>query len=415
MFNKQFKNISPSSTLRINEISKILENDGKEIFKFGLGQSPFPIPDELVVTLKKNAHQKDYLNVSGLENLREAVAKYHTKRNKYPYDKNNVLIGPGSKELIFQSQMVLDMPIILPKPSWVSYEPQAKFLNKKIFWIETCKKTNWHLTANNLIDHCKRFQFNNQLLILNSPSNPTGTINEQLKEISDVCKEFNIIIISDEIYSELNFSGKYHSISHFYPEGTIISSGLSKWCGAGGWRLGTIIFPDELNNIFQTIRSVASETFSSVSAPIQYASVKAFTVNHENYLKTSRKILKIVSNFVYEELSSIGVDCIRPQGGFYILCDFSKFYKEKSKISATILCEKILNDTGVAMLPGKNFGLNDYNLITRLAFVDFDGHKALEHFYNLKKDFNYNYFDKLFPKIYKGIKILKQWLANNLN
>ena len=412
MLNEIFRNTEPSSTLRINEISNKLLDEGKNVYKFGLGQSPFPVPEILIEALKKNAHQKDYLNVSGLLKLREAVAKYHSKKNLYNYSKDNVIIGPGSKELIFQCQMVTEMPLLLPKPSWVSYEPQAKILKKDVNWIDTSKNTNWHLSANVLKDYCKNNKYKNQLLILNSPNNPTGTNNEELEELSIICKENNIIVISDEIYTELDFNGNYHSISHFYPEGTVISSGLSKWCGAGGWRLGTLIFPKELKIIHDSVRSLASETFTSVSAPIQYAAVKAYTEDHSEYLNNSRIILKKVADFVYDQLSEIGIECIRPQGGFYILCDFSKIIKHNNIINnATTLCEQVLQNTGFAMLPGKNFGIEDEKLITRIAFVDFDGNKALSFMkdnISIKDDD----FNELFPKINEGILNLKSWLKS---
>ena len=412
MLYERFRNTEPSSTLRINEISNKLLDEGKNVYKFGLGQSPFPVPEILIETLKKNAHQKDYLNVSGLLKLREVVAKYHSKKNLYNYSEDNVIIGPGSKELIFQCQMVTEMPLLLPKPSWVSYEPQAKILKKDVNWIDTSKNTNWHLSANALRDYCKNNKYKYQLLILNSPNNPTGTNNEDLEELSKICKENNIIVISDEIYTELNFNGNYHSISHFYPEGTIISSGLSKWCGAGGWRLGTLTFPKELKIIHDSVRSLASETFTSVSAPIQYAAVKAYTEDHSEYLNNSRTILKKVADFVYDQLSETGIECIRPQGGFYILCDFSKIIKHNNIINnATTLCEQVLQNTGFAMLPGKNFGIEDEKLITRMAFVDFDGNKALSFMIDntsIKDDD----FNELFPKINEGILNLKSWLKS---
>mgnify|MGYP001254795674 FL=1 len=412
MLYERFRNTEPSSTLRINEISNKLLDEGKNVYKFGLGQSPFPVPEILIETLKKNAHQKDYLNVSGLLKLREVVAKYHSKKNLYNYSEDNVIIGPGSKELIFQCQMVTEMPLLLPKPSWVSYEPQAKILKKDVNWIETSKNTNWHLSANALRDYCKNNKYKYQLLILNSPNNPTGTNNEDLEELSKICKENNIIVISDEIYTELNFNGNYHSISHFYPEGTIISSGLSKWCGAGGWRLGTLIFPKELKLIHDSVRSLASETFTSVSAPIQYAAVKAYTEDHSEYLNNSRTILKKVADFVYDQLSEIGIECIRPQGGFYILCDFSKIIKHNNIINnATTLCEQVLQNTGFAMLPGKNFGIEDEKLITRMAFVDFDGNKALS-FMKDNTSIKDDDFNELFPKINEGILNLKSWLKS---
>ena len=412
MLYERFKNAEPSSTLRINEISNKLLDEGKNVYKFGLGQSPFPVPEILIETLKKNAHQKDYLNVSGLLKLREVVAKYHSKKNLYNYSEDNVIIGPGSKELIFQCQMVTEMPLLLPKPSWVSYEPQAKILKKDVNWIDTSISTNRHLSANALKDYCKNNKYKNQLLILNSPNNPTGTNNEELEELSIICKENNIIVISDEIYTELDFNGNYHSISHFYPEGTIISSGLSKWCGAGGWRLGTLIFPKELKIIHDSVRSLASETFTSVSAPIQYAAVKAYTEDHSEYLNNSRTILKKVADFVYDQLSEIGIECIRPQGGFYILCDFSKIIKHNNIINnATTLCEQVLKDTGFAMLPGKNFGIEDEKLITRMAFVDFDGNKALS-FMKDNTSIKDDDFNELFPKINEGILNLKSWLKS---
>ena len=412
MLYERFRNTEPSSTLRINEISNKLLDEGKNVYKFGLGQSPFPVPEILIETLKKNAHQKDYLNVSGLLKLREVVAKYHSKKNLYNYSEDNVIIGPGSKELIFQCQMVTEMPLLLPKPSWVSYEPQAKILKKDVNWIDTSKNTNWHLSANALRDYCKNNKYKNQLLILNSPNNPTGTNNEELEALSKICKENNIIVISDEIYTELDFNGNYHSISHFYPEGTIISSGLSKWCGAGGWRLGTLTFPKELKIIHDSVRSLASETFTSVSAPIQYAAVKAYTEDHSEYLNNSRKILKKVAYFVYDQLSEIGIECIRPQGGFYILCDFSKIIKHNNIINnATTLCEQVLQNTGFAMLPGKNFGIEDEKLITRMAFVDFDGNKALS-FMKDNTSIKDDDFNELFPKINEGILNLKSWLKS---
>ena len=412
MLYERFRNTEPSSTLRINEISNKLLDEGKNVYKFGLGQSPFPVPEILIETLKKNAHQKDYLNVSGLLKLREVVAKYHSKKNLYNYSEDNVIIGPGSKELIFQCQMVTEMPLLLPKPSWVSYEPQAKILKKDVNWIDTSKNTNWHLSANALRDYCKNNKYKNQLLILNSPNNPTGTNNEELEELSNICKENNIIVISDEIYTELDFYGNYHSISHFYPEGTIISSGLSKWCGAGGWRLGTLIFPKELKIIYNCVRSLSSETFTSVSAPIQYAAVKAYTEDHSEYLNNSRTILKKVADFVYDQLSEIGIECIRPQGGFYILCDVSNIIKNNNIINnATTLCEQVLQNTGFAMLPGKNFGIEDEKLITRMAFVDFDGNKALS-FMKDNTSIKDDDFNELFPKINDGILILKSWLKS---
>ena len=151
-------NIKTSSTLEINELSLKLEKEGNEIYKFGLGQSPFPVPDVVVKELQKNAFQKDYLNVSGLLELREHIAKYHTSRNKYNYEADDILIGPGSKELIFLTQLTIDCELLLPNPSWVTYEPQAQIIKNKVHWLETTLEQNWHVPAKELDDKCKKIK-----------------------------------------------------------------------------------------------------------------------------------------------------------------------------------------------------------------------------------------------------------------
>ena len=406
---KKFVDIKPSSTLSINELSKKIQNQGKKVFKFGLGQSPFPVPTILVNELKKHAHSKDYLDVSGLYELRDCIAKYHTNKNKVRYNANDVLIGPGSKELLFQCQMVFDGITLLPSPSWVSYAPQANFLGKKILWLQTTAKENWHITANLLEETCKKNK-ENKLLILNSPNNPSGTSSLYLEELAFIAKKYELIIISDEIYAELDFTGNYHSITHFYPEGTIVSGGLSKWCGAGGWRLGTMIFPQNLSLIRKAIRSVASETFTSVSAPIQYAAVKAYKTNHNEFLKKCRKILNFVSSFLHEELCSVGIKALKPTGGFYILCDFSNVIKKSDNIfSDKELSNLLLQKLGVASLPGSDFGLEKEKMILRLAFVDFDGGKALKYL-RYRNKLEISDYKELFPMVYEGLLKIKNWV-----
>jgi len=404
--------LKTSATLAINELSQQLIKEGKEVFKFGLGQSPFPVPDIIVKELQKNAHQKDYLNVSGLIGLREVVANYHSNKNQYKYNAESVIIGPGSKELIFQTQLVLNCDLLLPSPSWVSYEPQAQILNKKVHWIKATAETNWHLDPEELDKTCASLNSVNKLLILNSPNNPSGTTHGNLKELANVAKKHNVIIIADEIYAELDFTGEYKSITHHYPEKTIVSSGLSKWCGAGGWRLGMLVFPDELSYIRDSVRTVASETFTAVSTPIQYAAIKAYSEDHSEYLENSRLILKMIGDYIYKELSSVGVICQKPQGGFYMICDFSNVVNKTHEINNDkTLCQKILNDIGFAMLPGSDFGMEEDKLLSRIAFVDFDGSKALKMI-SKEKPSPYNFLDLTCPKIAKGISLLKDWIVS---
>ena len=141
------KNLKPSSTLLINETSRKLEEQGRKIYKFGFGQSPFKVPKDVVEELKSNAHQNKYLPMQGLSELRNAVAKYTSKKKNYDYKSDNVIIGPGSKELMFLLHVIFDGEIILPAPSWVSYAPQAILGRNKIQILQTERENNWFPSA----------------------------------------------------------------------------------------------------------------------------------------------------------------------------------------------------------------------------------------------------------------------------
>jgi len=398
------KNLEPSSTLKINEISRQLEEKGEKIFKFGFGQSPFQVPTDVVNELKDNAHQNKYLPMQGLAELRRSVANYTSAKKNYDYSPDNVVIGPGSKELMFLLHVIFDGEIILPIPSWVSYAPQAIIGRNKIKMLQTKRENNWFPTGSEIEEIILKNKKKNYLLFLNSPNNPSGQICENLEEISKVMKKYNLIILSDEIYSELSFNNNYKSISNFCPEKTIISTGLSKWCGAGGWRLGYFIIPENLKIIKDTLNVLASETFSAVSAPIQYAAIQAYKGDHNNYIKSSREILKAVGNYVYENLSSNKVLINKPQGGFYLMPEFisAKFN------SSSEMCKNILETTGVVLLPGSDFGFDKKRMLARLSFTDFDGNNFMKA--RKKNNFKDNELIKnLAPKVVEGVDKLKKW------
>ena len=398
------KGLEPSSTLKINEISRKLEDKGKKIFKFGFGQSPFQIPTGIVNALRDNAYQNKYLPIQGLEELREVIAKYTSIKKDYNYKPENVIIGPGSKELMFLLHVLFDGEIILPAPSWVSYAPQAILGRNKIQIIQTTRENNWFPTGAEIEEVILKDKNKNYLLFLNSPNNPSGQICKNLEEISVIAKKYNLIILSDEIYSELSFEKEFQSISSFCPEKTIISTGLSKWCGAGGWRLGYFIIPDSLSILRDSINVLASETFSAVSAPIQYAAIEAYKNNHTLYIDKSKNILKVIGNYVYENLKSNVVLINKPQGGFYLMPEFLN----KKFNSSSEMCDDILKKTGVALLPGSDFGFEKNRMIVRLSFTDFDGQYFMDQVKDDKKIDN-NLILKLAPKIVEGVEKLKKW------
>ena len=404
MLKNLVKDLKPSSTLLINETSRRLEEQGKKIYKFGFGQSPFKVPEDVVNELKDNAHQNKYLPMQGLSELRDAVAKYTSKRKNYDYKSENVIIGPGSKELMFLLHVIFDGEIILPAPSWVSYAPQAILGRNKIQILQTNRENNWFPTAAEIEEVVLKDKNKNYLLFLNSPNNPSGQICKNLDEISKIVNKYNLIILSDEIYSELTFENSFMSISNFCPEKTIISTGLSKWCGAGGWRLGYFLIPDKLVEIKNMINVLASETFSAVSAPIQYAAIKAYENDHSNYINKSRNILSAVGNYVYENLKSNKVLINKPQGGFYLMPEFlNKVFNSSSE-----MCDSILNDTGVALLPGSDFGFAQTQMLARLSFTDFDGQEFMSKIEDNKKIDN-DHIAKFAPKVVEGVDKLKRW------
>ena len=401
------KKLNISSTLRMNEISKEIESQGKEVFKFGFGQSPFEVPEKIVSKLKNNAFQNKYLPMQGLPELRETIANYVSSRKNYNYKADNILIGPGTKELMFLLQILFDGEVILPIPSWVSYEPQAILGRNKVHWLETKREKNWFPTSEDIEKIISKNKNKNYMLFLNSPNNPSGQICENLKEISEVVRQNNILVLSDEIYSELSFEDNFKSISNYCPEKTIISNGLSKWCSAGGWRLGHFVIPNELKKLKNSLKVLASETFSSVSAPIQYAAIAAYNNDHSNYLNNSRKILRLIGKYVYDNLKSNKILINKPQGGFYLMPEFlDKKFKNSSE-----MCDNLLSDTGVALLPGSDFGFSKDRLIARLSFTDFDGKEFMNKF-NEQTKLDNNLVNKFAPKIVEGTKRLKDWVES---
>ena len=405
---KNILKLKESSTLAINEKSKDLINSGKKIYRFGFGQSPFQIPHKIVEELKLNAHKKEYLPIQGLPELRDKISKYLYKRTGVQYLKENILITPGSKEAMLLMHVTFNGEILTPAPSWVSYEPQAEIGKNKVHWLETSRANNWFPTGKELDNKLKKIgSKKNIILILNSPNNPSGAICTNLKEIAKIAKKHKLIILSDEIYTDLSFDNNYKSISKFYPEATFISGGLSKWCGAGGWRLGFLAVPDGLKEFMNSLKSLASESYSTVNTPTQFAAVEAYDGNYENYRLKVRAILNAVGTYVYKHLKSNKVLINPPQGAFYLMPEF----KNKKFKTSSELCDVILNETGVAMLPGSDFGFSPKKMLTRLSYTDFDG---VEFYKNIldHKSISEELVKMYAPNVVEGTTKLSNWAKN---
>jgi aspartate aminotransferase len=376
--------LAPSATLAINERSDQLIAEGREVYKLGLGQSPFPVPDVVVAALRAAAPQKDYLPVRGLRPLRETVADFLQRRHGIERARRQVLVGPGSKELIFITQLAYAGELLVPSPSWVSYAPQARIIGRRVTWLKTDLAHDWKLQPGSLEAHCAANPGLPRLLILNHPNNPTGVncSEAELAALADVARRHQMLVISDEIYADLDHEGRTSSIAHHYPEGTVVSTGLSKWCGAGGWRLGLFSFPVELEWLCGAMAAIASETYTSVSAPIQYAAIRAFEGGPEidGYLEHCRSILRTLGRHCDARLRAAGCGLPKLDGAFYLFPDFGRHRDRlaaRGVADSPSLAERLLEDTGVATLPGSVFGRPHTELTLRLSYVEFDGAAAL--------------------------------------
>ena len=418
--NLNVRGLAPSATLVINEKSRELVARGRPVYRLGLGQSPFPVPERMVQALRDNAHVKDYLPVKGLAPLREAVASFNRRTQGIETAPDNVMIGPGSKELIFILQLVYYGDLLIPTPSWVSYSPQARIVGRHVQWVPTRADNYWRMSPDQLDKICRTDPDKPRIAILNYPSNPSGYTYplDRLKELARVARKYHVILVSDEIYGLLHFKNQHVSVARFYPEGTIVSSGLSKWCGAGGWRLGTFSFPDRLDWLCEAMSIVASETYTSTSAPIQHAAITAFEGGGDidDYLIHSRKILRALARFMVDQLEKMGVEIPMPHGAFYLFPDFG-IYREKLAAkgiyTSVELCNTLLEETGVAMLPGYEFGREPAELTARMAFVDFDGERALKEAESdyADREINGEFIHRAAPRLVEAMKGMSAWFS----
>ncbi len=375
--NPTFLDRAPSPTLLINESVARFWARGERVLHMGIGESRFGVHPKLRAALNSSAAQKSYLPARGLPKLCEAIAEYYTEKLAIPISPHQVIVGPGSKALIFALQLALDSELYLPTPSWVSYAPQAQLLNRPVFHIpsEVVDGHRFNLEEfDKLVCAAGKTQ---KLLVINSPNNPTGQMldEQSLKELADYCREKNIAVLSDEIYFLIQHGDVRHfSIARYYPEGTFILGGLSKHLSIGGWRLGVAILPDtnDGQKIMAALEVIASEIWSSVASPVQHAAVAAYSGDPEieAYIEKCSEIHGIRTRFLHKRLSELGIQCTEPQGAFYVTANFDHLSAalEHSEIRRSPELAKYLLEThSIAALSMDSFGIPEKTLSLRLA------------------------------------------------
>ncbi len=374
------KNISPSPTLSVDAKAKKLKSEGKDVCGFGAGEPDFDTPEFIKEACIKaiEAGKTKYLPSAGLPALREALATHYVKRRGISYNASNFIVSPGGKFSCYLAIMSVVSPgdeVIIPAPYWVSYPEMVKLAGGTPVYVKATDAADFKVTVQQLESVITP---KTKLLILTSPSNPTGAVYsaQELKEIMDFAIARDILVMSDEIYSTLVYDGveaiSPASLSEEAKEHTIVVSGFSKAFSMTGWRLGTLCAPDA---IAKAVANLQSQTSSNATSFAQYGALAAM----ENEALADAAVAEMKKSFdrrrlmLLEGLNAIdGVFCRRAQGAFYLFPNISSF-----GMSSVDFCAKLLEEKLVAVVPGSAFG-SDENVRFSYAVSDETIQKGIE-------------------------------------
>ncbi len=374
------KNISPSPTLAVDAKAKKLKSEGKDVCGFGAGEPDFDTPEFIKEACIKaiEAGKTKYLPSAGLPALREALAAHYAKRRGISYNASNFIVSPGGKFSCYLAIMSVISPgdeVIIPAPYWVSYPEMVKLAGGTPVYVKATDAADFKVTVQQLESVCTP---KTKLLLLTSPSNPTGAVYsaQELKEIMDFAIARDILVMSDEIYSTLVYDGveaiSPASLSEEAKEHTIVVSGFSKAFSMTGWRLGTLCAPDA---IAKAVANLQSQTSSNATSFAQYGALAAM----ENEALADAAVAEMKKSFdrrrlmLLEGLNAIdGVFCRRAQGAFYLFPNISSF-----GMASVDFCAKLLEEKLVAVVPGSAFG-SDENVRFSYAVSDETIQKGIE-------------------------------------
>jgi aspartate/methionine/tyrosine aminotransferase len=378
------RGLKASATIAINDRVREMWASGKNVYHLAFGESRFPIHPKIAAALAANAHRRSYTSALGISELRHAIAEHYRRRFQLDVSAEQVVVGPGSKSLIYAALMALGEEVIIPQPSWVSYGPQAHILGKPVTFIPTRPQVNFELELDVLesrIHESRQNWGNPEVFIVNSPKNPTGTMMrpEKVEALAGFAREHELMVLSDEIYALTAFSKIPHvSISKFYPEGTVVFGGLSKSLPLGGWRIGTAILPRENGGkaLGQALENIASNIWTCTSAPVQYAALVAYSDDPEieEYIDLCARMHAIRTRFLYQTIVRLGIPCEEPAGAFYVYPCFEKWREPlaaRGVHNDEDLAFHLIEDYEIATLPGSAFhSAQDLCLRISSSYID---------------------------------------------
>ena len=432
VIDQQVEDIEMPENLKLNTFLQEFHSDCPHpecsfgFYGFAFGQSPFPVPKPVQDALVNNADKGKYAGVPGIQELREVISQYVKRNFGVDADPRRVYVGPGTKELIFNLLEILHGTVILPTPAWLGYLPQIRFLKKNYHMLHVRK--NGKITPYDLEHLTLRLHDRQKILILNNPNNPTGLVYSQLEleEIADVCRKHEIIVISDEIYALTTYDiNKFVSMGKVYPEGTFVTNGLSKSHAAGGYRLGYVIFPLHTSELKQQFKKILATEYTATSTPIQHAAIAGFQESREmdEYFEITRRIHQIMGDYTYRTLNGIeGVKTTKPEATFYLLANFNSYsdYFLENKISTSQKFSESLirHPYHTALVGGDSLVLERTDFSARLAFVDYDGKKAMRNYIDnppRTSSDRIEFVKDNAPKIVDGLAMIQRYLNDIKN
>ncbi|HHY76841.1 MAG TPA: pyridoxal phosphate-dependent aminotransferase [Firmicutes bacterium] len=362
------KSIGASPTLALDAKTKELIRQGVDVLSFGVGEPDFDTPDhikEAAIEAIKGGFTK-YTASSGIPELREAICEKLKKDNGLEYKPNEVLVSVGAKHSIYNAVMALcddGDEVVIPEPYWVSYPEMVRMAGGKPVTVPTGIEQGFKMTAEQLE---ASITDKTSVLILNSPSNPTGAVytEEELRKIAEVCVKHNIAVISDEIYEKLIYDGKHVSFASLGPEVkaiTVTVNGVSKSYAMTGWRIGYAAGPKEVIAAMGNIQSHATSNPTSIAQKAAVAGLRG----PQEPLEAMRKEFEKRRNYMVKRLNEIpGFRCLVPPGAFYCYPDVSAVFGRKVKgklvTDDSVLADILLEEARVAAVPGVAFGTKGY-------------------------------------------------------
>jgi aspartate aminotransferase len=353
-------NLSPSLTLAIDSKAKQMKAEGIDVVGFGAGEPDFDTPQHIKDACAKALADgfTKYTPAAGIPELRQAVVDKFKRDNGLIYKPSQVIISCGGKHSCYNVILATCQSgdeVIIPAPYWLSYPEMVKLAGAKPVILNTSDKTEFKVTPEQLRSAITP---NTRLFILNSPSNPTGSLytRDEIKALGDICVERGVLIMSDEIYEKLVYDGATHTsvatFSQAHYDHTIIVHGFAKSWSMTGWRMGFLAAPEP---IAKAIDAIQGHSTSNPTSFAQKGAVAALNGPQDHLAIWLAEFSKRRS-YAHKRLNSIpGISCVNARGAFYLFPNISKL-----GLNSRDFCARLLDEEKVAAVPGIAFGADDY-------------------------------------------------------